>query len=390
MNQPLRFLFFSSSLEPGRDGVGDYVRLLAEACARQGHTCAIVALNDTFATGVLADESKADGAISTVRLPSTLSWAQRVKFVREFRERFCPDWISFNLVPYAFNRKGILLGVIETFRSMTEGARLHLMLHEMYLGAGRPAPFQHHVVGRIQSHAIKRLLARLKPEVITVSNPVHAAMVRSLQADARILPLFGNVPVIATAPVEESGDLPSDFGMAPENRASWFGVFFGAMHEQWKPEPFFGILLRAAQRAGKRVVLVLAGRSSRSIWTELKRDYAGRIDFADVGEQPTSVISWLLRSADFGIACSPWQLIGKSGTVAAMLDHGLPVIVTRDDFQPVIRPDQPPSSDPLLYQVDENLEGNLVTGLPKRAPRARVDEIAAQLAAVLQQTPAVR
>jgi hypothetical protein len=35
----------------------------------------------------------------------------------------------------------------------------------------------------------------------------------------------------------------------------------------------------------------------------------------------------------FGLATSPLALLGKSGTVAACLDLGLPVLVTRDDWR---------------------------------------------------------
>ena len=39
------------------------------------------------------------------------------------------------------------------------------------------------------------------------------------------------------------------------------------------------------------------------------------------------------RRADLGIASHPWALIGKSGAAAAMLEHGLPVLVPRDDWR---------------------------------------------------------
>ena len=44
----MRIVFICGSLEPGRDGVGDYVRHLAVAVAQQGHETAAVALRDPF------------------------------------------------------------------------------------------------------------------------------------------------------------------------------------------------------------------------------------------------------------------------------------------------------------------------------------------------------
>ena len=41
----------------------------------------------------------------------------------------------------------------------------------------------------------------------------------------------------------------------------------------------------------------------------------------------------MLLSLDLGLATSPRQIIQKSGSVAALLEHGLQVLVTRDDWR---------------------------------------------------------
>jgi hypothetical protein len=53
------------------------------------------------------------------------------------------------------------------------------MFHELWLGAGRPSPLRFHVTGFFQRIAIRRLLAELKPELVTASNPVHVEMLRT-------------------------------------------------------------------------------------------------------------------------------------------------------------------------------------------------------------------
>ena len=42
----MKFAFICGSLEPGRNGVGDYTRRLAGELAAQGHECLLVSLND--------------------------------------------------------------------------------------------------------------------------------------------------------------------------------------------------------------------------------------------------------------------------------------------------------------------------------------------------------
>ena len=51
-----------------------------------------------------------------------------------------------------------------------------------------------------------------------------------------------------------------------------------------------------------------------------------------LGAQPARDISQCLLAADFGVSPVPPEYLSKSGTAAAMLDHGLPVIVTREPY----------------------------------------------------------
>jgi len=89
----------------------------------------------------------------------------------------------------------------------------------------------------------------------------------------------------------------------------------------------------AAAAAGKRVALIAAGRlgAGDEIWARMQAQFGARVPMLRLGEQPAQRISELFNSVDFGIATSPLALVGKSATVAAMLDHGLPVVVNRDD-----------------------------------------------------------
>jgi len=147
------------------------------------------------------------------------------------------------------------------------------------------------------------------------------------------------------------------------------------------------ILRRSAQKAGKRICLLSLGRldgGGQKIWSQLQRNYPD-VSLPMLGEQPPEKVSFFMQAADFGIAASPWDLIGKSGSAAAMVEHGLPVIVTRDDAQSRLVPSDPPSTDPLFYRCDEMLEARLTAGLPKKSPSPRREEIAARFCSMLSQ-----
>jgi len=364
----MRLLFLCSSLEPGRDGVGDYTRRLARECAKLGHACALIALNDGHLSAV-AENIEPDG-LATLRLPPAADIGRAV----EFRKRFAPDWISLQLVAYGLNPKGVLFAAIPRLQAVVGRVPLHLMLHELWLGNDAVPQLRHRVVGWLQKSSLRRLLATLRPVFVSTTNPVYAALLKTIDVDAGIVPLFGNIPITRDEP------LPDDIVNRLQPCPDWMGLFFGGLYREWHPEPFFGRLARAARKAGRSVGLVQlgnAGGEGDAIWKELERDYAATFNFVRLGPQPAPVVSAVMQKADFGIAASPWSVIGKSGAAAVMLDHGLPVIVTRDDFQPRVTASLPPTTDPLVHRDSDALEAKLAAGLPRRAPRERAPEIAA-------------
>jgi hypothetical protein len=364
----MRLLFLCSSLEPGRDGVGDYSRRLAQECAKLGHACALIALNDSHVAAPI-EVVEPDG-LATLRLPPGADIAPAVAY----RERFAPDWISLQLVAYGLHPKGLLFAATARLQTLIGRVPLHLMLHELWLGNDAVPRLRHRVMGWMQKSSLGQLLARLRPALVTTTNPVYAALLKTIGVDAGILPLFGNIPIAAGEP------LPDDIANRLRPLSDWTGLFFGGLYREWRPEPFFGRLARAARTAGRSVGLVQIGNpggEGDAIWSGLERDYAATFNFIRLGPQPAPVVSAMMQLADFGIAASPWSVIGKSGAATLMLEHGLPVIVTRDDFQPRVTVTLPPTTDPLVHRDGDELEAKLAAGLPRRAPHPRAPEIAA-------------
>jgi hypothetical protein len=365
----MRLLFICACLEPGRDGVGDYTRRLAQECTALGHACALLALNDPYAGGDVSNAAP-DPALPTLRLPPGADLAPAITF----RQEFAPDWASLQLVAYGLNSKGVLFAAIPRLRAVIGGVPLHLMLHELWLGNEAAPTLRHRMIGTLQKASLRRLIEVLKPALVATTNPVYAALIGTLGVKAGINPLFSTVPVLPGAP------LPADIADRLRPGADWIGLFFGSLYPEWKPEPFFGRLERAARTAGRSVALVQlgnAGGAGGAIWSQLERAYASIFTFVRLGPQPAPVVSAVMQACSFGIAASPWRIFGKSGSAATMLDHGLPVIVTRDDFQPKIATLPPPTTDPLVFRDGEELEARLAAGLPTRPPRSSAPDAAA-------------
>ena len=117
-----------------------------------------------------------------------------------------------------------------------------------------------------------------------------------------------------------------------------------------------------------------------ALWRDMQSRYGQRFGFARLGERPREEVSVFLQSIDFGLATTPWQLIGKSASTAAMLDHGLPVIVARDDVD--VGTKGSPAHDPLLRRIGADLP-QWLTQVRRRPPRDRLAAMSTQFIADL-------
>ncbi len=375
----MKIAFLNSSLEPGRDGVGDYTRLLAQECSRQGHECCTIALNDRYVS-----EAQSDGLLH-LRLPAVLPWLERVKIAQQKLTEFAPDWVSLQFVPYAFHPKGLVHGLRRHLLPLVEGRKTQIMFHELWIGGAMGSPLKHRAVGMFQKKLILSLVTQLTPDVIHTSNSTYVTLLQSSGVTALPLPLFGNVPVST-----QNGDEwlwaeldRANINIAKTNRSDfWLGGFFGTLHQSWPPEPLLTALQEAAARRSRQIILLSIGRlgPGETLWDTLARQYSPQICFCKIGEQPAPRVSQYLNSLDFGIATSPYSLIGKSGSVAAMLDHGLPVIVNRDDVRYSFDNAEGQSIEPLLHKVDDTYPCcSFFNGLKRVPSQSRLARVATQM-----------
>ncbi len=384
----MRIVFLCGSLEPGRDGVGDYTRLLAAECIRQGHECRLLALNDCGEGGAETQENEGV-LVECLRCPSSMPWKQRMVWARKFLEAYDPDWVSYQFVPYGYHPKGVVWRLAGDLETLIGGRPLQIMFHELWIGFGPAAPLKQRIVGALQRHCIFRMIRKLKPRAVHTSNATYVGLLKRGGIVATELPLFGNIPIhpIGPEPVLPAQLVAAGVPADPAGRNGWWlALFFGTLHHEWSPHPLTDILLRAAKRAGKRLCMISAGRlgaSGEALWEKMRLEIGQEMVFVKCGEQSCEEISALLQMADFGVAVTPWELMGKSGSAAAMLDHGLPILFTRDNTGAAALAEGGLLTDPLFHRCDGTLEAKLIAGLQRRQPTPRVREICAGFIAAL-------
>ncbi|RZK32012.1 MAG: glycosyltransferase family 1 protein [Hymenobacter sp.] len=350
----MKIVFICGSLEAGRDGVGDYVRRLALELSRQGHEPAGIALNDHHIQEEVSTEQKAAPAtLPMLRLPANWPMSRRLRRAQEWTDNFGPEWLSLQFVPFAFHSRGLALSLGKQVARLGRGRSWHLMVHELWVGMDAEAPLKHRWWGKLQRYLIDAMITDLRPKIIHTQTSLYQAQLAKLGYSSYLLPLFANIPNSNLAKLENP--------LAEESRTISL-VIFGSIHAGAPVEQFAQDAAQYARENAVTVKLTMIGRCGKEQETWAASWRAVGLPVEILGEQTPDYISYVLSEASLGVATTPVDVIGKSGTAAAMLEHGLPVLCVAHPWFPIgIPPTQPPS------RVSVYKEGNFKTYLIGKA-----------------------
>ncbi|MEO6722057.1 MAG: hypothetical protein ABIN67_16950 [Ferruginibacter sp.] len=326
----MKIIFFCGSLEPGRDGVGDYTRRLAGEMIRKGHQAGIVALNDQYFVNEFdgVQESE-DVIIPVLRLSLALDFLQRLQRAKLWVDKINPEWLSLQFVPFAFHRKGLPFEMYRIISKIGKGRRWHIMVHELWVGMNQEAPLKFVYWGWLQKRLIKSFFEKLRPEVINTQTRLYVKMLAKIGFKAHYLPLFANIPMTSKLP-ESSDELIKYTDV--EGMISL--VVFGGIHPGAPIKQLAEELKLYSVATGTKIKLKMIGRcgSEQLRWEQEVR--AAGLIIELFGEQPPERISEVLSNSSFGISTTPAQLIEKSGSVAAMQEHKLPILCVSRSWHP--------------------------------------------------------
>jgi hypothetical protein len=364
----MKVAFICSGLEPGKDGVGDYTRRLAGELIRQGHSCVAIGLSDHAVNSASTEPQEIDGVtVSVFRLPRAMNWNERVEMARTFLGEFRPEWISLQFVPFGFHEKGLAFGLGKRLAAIDDKAAWHIMFHELWLGMDLGAPIKNRVWGRLQKAIIRDMVRRLRPRAVHTQAEPYADVLSREIVPTSVLPLFCNVPFVSGDgwPEVLEPAITAAADQAFDRSTLYLAGVFGSVYDEWRPEEAVETLLPLVRKFDKQLVLVFLGRSSMNTekLESLRRLLDERAIVVMAGEMEPAEVSKVIQSLDIGLATSPWQAIQKSSTVATLVHHGLPVLVTRDDWRLAGVDPEKLSRSPLLTSAAEFGE---LTELPSR------------------------
>ena len=345
----MRILFICGCLEPGRDGVGDYIYRLSLELTHKSHQVKAIALNDHYIDQELSgNQSATNNVFITVRLPSIWPATKRFDRAKDWVEIFDPEWISLQFVPFSFQRRGLTFNLASQLSLLAGERRWHIMFHELWVLTSFSESKKLWLLGIIQKQIIKRIIISLSPNVIHTQTRYYQEQLNRIGFKSSLLPLFSNIPIAL--------DKESILDISHLNCYDIKFVAFGSIHGDSLIKQFALECASYSESLNVKICLVFVGRSGfeqktfANLWSSLG------MQVIDFGEQSTKTISAILSKSSYGISTTPYFLIEKSGSVTAMLDHKLPVLC-------ISKPDERLTaySRELVPGVYQYHEGMLVT-----------------------------
>jgi hypothetical protein len=310
----MKIIFLCGSLEPGKDGVGDYTRRLAGELIRQGHSCAIVAIMDKAIEQKVAEQQDSEYTnIPVLRLPFSNGYALNCQEAKSWVDTFDPDWISLQYVPFSFHPKGLPFGLGDSIKLLFKGRKLHIMVHELWVGIHTEASVKLQVWGFVQRTMIRSFIKNVNPFLTHTQTKLYQLQLKKNGIDAFLLPLFSNIKVAHhSSKIKDSNNLSF--------------VLFGTIHPGAPIEEFLNSASKYAFKNNLILKIIFIGRCGQEQKKWIDTCQSRKITTEVFGEQLSNKISEVLSNSDFGITTTPLLTVEKSGTVAAMLEHGLPVL----------------------------------------------------------------
>ena len=192
------------------------------------------------------------------------------------------------------------------------------------MGAYPRANWKERGIGWLQKNLILGFIKKCKPAWITSSNAAAIDRLKRQDIPARFLYLFGNIPYSANSTKVTIKEQTLKI------------AFFGTPYADFPYHKLGDFFSNLSKACGKKLEIILIGRQREESGSDHLLSLCKKNNFLiqTTGELSTNLISEQLQECTLGVSTTPYDVIGKSGATAAMLEHGLPVLAYDDGDTP--------------------------------------------------------
>jgi hypothetical protein len=286
----LKICFITSQKESKQCGISDYVELITQELEKLGHHIERYFIH---------------------------------KDSEELTDLPDADLYSIQFAPYAYANNGMPKTILNFLAKELCSKRVHLNFHEIWVGAYPRANWKESGIGWLQKNLTVHFINKCKPAWVTSSNAAALDRLKLAGIPARFLYLFGNIPHSANSKVTPKGQTLKV-------------AFFGTPYVDFPYDKLGEFFSTLSNISGKKLEIILIGRQREDAGSDHLYSMCKKNDFLTerTGEFSTDLISEQLQECSLGVSTTPYDVIGKSGATAAMLEHGLPVLAYDDGDTP--------------------------------------------------------
>lgn len=299
----MNILFITNTLPPVVDGVGDYTLNLAREFAKHGHQVSILCKRD--------DRVKHDYADIAV-YPIVEKWNRMsARCISNLIKEQKVDVVSLQYVPHGFEPHGLPFGLVGFVKEVKKtGVSVFTFCHEVYWRY-RGFNLKYLVESLLMASISKRLLT--KSDYVATSISHYAKMISSLSGkEAYTIPIASNIPV----KYDESEVCDLRCKIAPDNEL--IVAFIGK-----RDMSVVSVALQKLIHEGIKIKILLIGKTNDVV--NIDERYCYRTGLLDIDELSKYVaVADCMVMPEGQMGCS-----FKSGSLAAALSFGLPVVTSQ-------------------------------------------------------------
>jgi hypothetical protein len=290
-----------------------------------GHECLCIATNDTKLDANAHARSEEEGVepgVRVLRFSSCRSWEERLPLLRNAVRRFGPDWVSLQYVPWGYDPRGLPRQLADRLSVVIGNYPLHIMCHELWM-EGPWFSIKNRLLGAVQKPLCRALFRTLRPKVVHTQTAISRQMLQSIGVQSEILPLHGGIPVSSS---KSEGKAWLDERVGSSGGELCFG-FFGEIHSSLDSDRLAAFATECSKQASPAWILSggMLSAGSLAVWEALQQHLADKTRFFLIGRMEEAEVSRYLSGLTMGLTSYPLEFVGKSSSVAAMLEHGLAV-----------------------------------------------------------------
>lgn len=313
----MKVLFICSSLEPGKDGVGDYTRRLAAEFSLRGAQVLIISLKDKCVENGVIDEVQEFNNIPLIVKRFSNKLTNSLSLLNLALESYQPERVFLQFVIYGFHPKGLPYLYINKLSKILSNFQTSVMFHELWVGMEDQASAVHKIYRIFQIKIIKNLIQNLKPKKIFTNTDLYQYQIKEIGYNSEVLPLFSNI---------------LNKGIGVKEKDTFCVGFFGTIYSINKASKFICDLKNVCTIHDKRLKFKFIGKNGSLVnkWMDLLQK--NNVEYSILGELSEMQISNELNACDLGVSTTPRLLFQKSGVFSTYVEHGLKIFVLDNEW----------------------------------------------------------